>query len=85
MITQDSKKSKQIQRDKIIAYLREKGSATVRDLTIDLEINSPTKRVSELCKLGFPIEKEWVHRINSRGENKRFIRYVMREENGSCV
>ena len=61
---------------KICLYLQEHGSATVRDLVLDLNINSPTKRISELVKMGFPIEKKWEHRLNSYGENVHYMRYV---------
>lgn len=67
------------QRNKILRYLETHDGATVRDLTIDLEINSVTKRVSELVAMGFPIEKEDVHVVNKRGEHKKFVRYSLRK------
>lgn len=80
MITQAITKNKMIQRNQIVAYLEQHGSATVRDLVVDLNINSPTKRISELVQMGCPIEKEWVHVINRRGEKKRYMRYRLRKE-----
>ena len=63
------------QKDKIIEYLSTKGFATVRDLVIKLNINSPTKRISELMYAGYPISKSWETRTNKDGETKRFIMY----------
>lgn len=63
------------QREQIVDYLSINGYATVRDLVVKLNINSPTKRISELIRAGYPIEKSWVHRTNKKGENKRFIMY----------
>lgn len=62
------------QRDQIVAYLKTHSAATVRDL-FALNINSPTKRISELVKMGYPIEKEMVTRQNSQGMTKRFMVY----------
>lgn len=73
-------KSKVKQRDQIVRYLETHDGATVRDLVVDMNINSPTKRISELVAMGCPIEKSWQHRINSRGETKRFIVYRLRKE-----
>ena len=50
--------TKSNQRNKIIQYIRENGSATVRELFIYLNINSPTKRLSELRKLGLIRDEE---------------------------
>lgn len=81
MIPQFEENSKTTQRLLILQYLEEYDSATVRDLVLKLNINSPTKRISELVKLGYPIEKIWVKRINSKGQTKRYMRYRMRKEN----
>ena len=40
------------QQQKIVNYIKENGSATVRELFIYCNINSPTKRLSELRQLG---------------------------------
>ena len=80
MITQAITKNKLIQRNQIVAYLEQHDTATVRDLVVDLNINSPTKRISELVHMGVPIEKDWVHVINRRGEKKRYMRYRLRKE-----
>ena len=66
------------QRNKIIQYIRENGSATVRELFLYCNINSPTKRLSELRKAGL-IREEWDTRINRSGEVKRFKRYFLTE------
>ena len=63
------------QSEQIIDYLCSNRYATVRDLVVKLNINSPTKRVSELIKAGYPIKKSWVRRTNKNGQTKRFIMY----------
>lgn len=62
----------------VLDYLEANPGATIRDLFINLEINSPAKRISELRKLGLIItEKD--ERINKRGQKKRFCRYYLRK------
>ena len=82
MITQNKENSKTTQEVLVLKYLEEFGSATVRDLVLVLNINSPTKRISNLVKMGYPIEKEWAQRINSNGQTKRYIKYSLAKENG---
>lgn len=66
------------QGQKVVDYLEANPGATIRDLFINLEINSPAKRISELRKLGLIItEKDW--HINKHGEKKRFCRYYLRK------
>lgn len=75
-ITQMDTKSNQ--RNKIIQYIRENGSATVRELFIYLNINSPTKRLSELRKLGL-IRDEEERKLRQDGTVVRFKRYYLEE------
>ena len=65
--------------DKAIQYMKENGSATVRELCVYCDINSPTKVISNLHKLGL-IEKENCKRTNQNGETKHFKRYYLRKE-----
>lgn len=39
---------KAAQRDKILAYCQEHGSITIREAFEELDINSPSKRISEI-------------------------------------
>ncbi len=75
-ITQMDTKSNQ--RNRIIQYIRENGSATVRELFIYLNINSPTKRLSELRKLGL-IRDEEERKLRQDGTVVRFKRYYLEE------
>lgn len=75
-ITQMDTKSNQ--RNRIIQYIRENGSATVRELFIYLNINSPTKRLSELRKLGL-IRDEEERKMRQDGTVVRFKRYYLEE------
>lgn len=74
-------KIKLIQRDKIIDFLRKHPEGTtVREILITLNINSPTKRISELVKMGYPIKSAWKTKVNSNGEKKRYKVYWLRKE-----
>ena len=74
MVTQ-----KDNQRKKILRYIDAHGSATVRELFIFCRINSPSKRLSEMRKLGW-IDTVKCTEINADGETKRFCRYYLTEE-----
>lgn len=76
ILTQMDTKSNQ--RNKIVQYIRENGSATVRELFIYLNINSPTKRLSELRKLGL-IRDEEERKLRQDGTVVRFKRYYLEE------
>lgn len=66
----------------IIRFIEEYGSATIRELFIYLNINSPSKRLSELRQLGL-IDTVRCTKTNANGEVKRFNRYYLRKEK-SC-
>ena len=53
------------QGDRILKRLKKGERLTVRGIFIDMNINSPTKRLSELEKQGHPIGKEVVYRNNT--------------------
>lgn len=67
------------QRMRIFEYCREHGSITIREASDILQMNSPTKRISELRELGYEVQTEWEERINSHGEKKRYKRYFISE------
>ena len=52
--------SKTTQRDKILSYLKQNRTMTVRDAIFDLDINSPEKRVQELRDMGYDIRTDWI-------------------------
>ena len=65
------------QQQKIVNYIRENGSATIRELFIYCNINSPTKRLSELRQKGliYSVKDE---RTRANGEIVRFSRYYLK-------
>ena len=67
------------QRMKILDYCAVHGSITVREAFTQLGINSPTKRISELVKAGYDVQKEEVVKTNAEGKTVRFLRYVIKE------
>lgn len=71
-----NEKNKLTQRQKIIAYMKENGCATIRELFIYCNINSPSKRLSELRKLGL-IESKTNEKVNASGDKIRFSVYYL--------
>lgn len=71
------------QRQKILRYMEEHGSITVRE-AFYIGINSPTKRLSEINEKT-PLNKEVEYRItidpSGRKKTTRFVRYSMRNGN----
>ena len=68
---------KVIQRAKILAYCKEHGSITVRDAFTKLNINSPTKRISELRQAGYDVQTFDESRVKDSGETVRYTRYFI--------
>ena len=64
------------QEQKILFLLESQGSATVREIFIKLNINSPTKILSNLRKMGL-IREESDFSINSEGRKVWFKRYYL--------
>ena len=62
------------QQQKIVNYIKANGSATVRELFINCNINSPTKRLSELRQMGMITEER------CKSERGSFNRYFLRGE-----
>ena len=70
---------KATQRSKILAYCAEHGSITVREAFTELNINSPTKRISEIRKSGlYKVETIEESRTDEDGATKRWNRYFIR-------
>jgi hypothetical protein len=66
------------QRRKILDYCAMHGSITVRDAFLKLNINSPTKRISELRHL-YDVRTDTEERVNASGERVRYKRYYIAE------
>lgn len=70
---------KATQQAKILAYCNEHGSITVRDAFNKLDINSPTKRISELRKAGYDVKTVEESRVKNSGQTVRYKRYFIGE------
>ena len=73
-----NEKSKTNQRSLILELMHIRGSVTVRDIFTELNINSPTKRLSELRKMGV-IREDWDFKLHEDGRKVRFKRYMLNE------
>ncbi len=71
--------SKATQRGRILAYCAEHGSITVRDAVVKLNINSPTKRISEMRQDGYDVQTHTETRVKADGEVVRYTRYYIKE------
>ena len=70
------------QKTKILDYCAEHGSITIRDAFEKLNINSPTKRISELRRSGYDVQSVMESRINAAGNVVKFKRYFIKAKEG---
>lgn len=68
---------KQSQRAQILAFCDRNGSITVRDAFEKLNINSPTKRISELRQAGYSVVTKEETREKADGSTVRYLRYYI--------
>lgn len=72
------------QRAKILNYCANHGSITVRE-AFELDINSPTKRISEMRKSeNYDVQTVSETRIKRNGEKVRYNRYFIRSLKGGA-
>lgn len=69
--------NKRTQNQKILAYCAQHGSITVRDAVVALNINSPTKRFSELRQAGYTVQTTEEVRTREDGSTTRYKRYFI--------
>ena len=71
---------KTTQRMKILAYCEQHGSITIRDAFMKLNINSPSKRISEIRNSGkFSVKSIDESKTNEDGSTTRWKRYFINE------
>jgi hypothetical protein len=71
---------KATQRMKILAYCEQHGSITIREAFTKLNINSPSKRISEIRNSGKYIVKSVEEsRTDENGNTTRWKRYFINE------
>ena len=64
---------------KVLAYCKQHGSITVRDAAVKLDINSPTKVISNMRLSGkYDVQDIEESRVNGNGETKRYKRYFIK-------
>lgn len=74
---------KATQKAKILAYCAKHGSITVRE-AFNLDINSPTKRISEIRKSGkYDVQTVEEVRIKAGGKVVRYNRYFITAPEGA--
>lgn len=71
---------KATQRGKILAYCEQHGSITIREAFTKLNINSPSKRISELRNSGkYNVKDVSESKTDENGETTRWKRYFINE------
>ena len=69
------------QQAKIIQYCNQNGSITIRDAFTKLNINSPTKRISEIRSSGkYEVNSVDEIKTDSSGNRIRWKRYFIKEK-----
>lgn len=68
---------KATQRSKILNYCAEHGSITIREAFERLNINSPSKRISEMRLGGYDVQSITEVREKDNGETVRYKRYFI--------
>lgn len=72
--------NKATQRGKILAYCEEHGSITIREAFTALNINSPSKRISEIRNSGlYIVDSIEESRDDEDGNTVRWKRYFIKE------
>ncbi len=68
------------QMNKVLAYCEKHGSITIRDACVKLEINSPTKTISNMRLSGlYDVQSVNETRTKANGERVRYKRYFIAE------
>ncbi len=65
---------------RMINYMKEHGSITVRQAEVELDINSPNRRLADLREKGYSFNESWKEKKNSYGEKVRYKVYSLRGE-----
>jgi hypothetical protein len=69
---------KETQKARILAYCQKHGSITIRDAAVKLEMNSPSKRISEMRRMDkYDVQQIREERIKDNGEVVRYNRYFI--------
>ena len=71
------------QKMRIIEYCEKHGSITVREAFTKLNINSPTKRISEIKNSGlYTVKSIRESKTGKDGHRRRWKRYFIKKKNG---
>ena len=68
------------QTQRVLDYMHQFGSITSLEAIVDLGVHRLASRVSELKKMGYPIESEYVSVKNRYGEPCHVKRYRVEEK-----
>ncbi len=69
--------SASVQRQRVLQFLKEKGSATTIDFRTGVDVLHPAARIMELRKRGYRIVMTWDYAENPGGTTHRIGRYTL--------
>lgn len=73
--------NKLTQQSKILEHCAHYGSITIREAFTELNINSPSKRISEIRKSGkYIVDSVEESKVDKDGNTKRWKRYFIKEK-----
>ena len=78
-----AKRKRPTQRERIIQYMKEKGSIDRLTCCTQLFIFELSSRIVELERMGWVFDKSWKSVKNSYGETKSFVEYRILKEGHS--
>lgn len=61
--------------ERMLKYMDDFGFITTYQAVVDLGIASPTKRISDLRKMGFDISSETIFTKNRYGQSTHYFKY----------
>ena len=70
------------QQQRIVQYMRRYGSITPMEAFLDLGITKLATRIGEISRGGKPISKQMETSVNRYGEQVRYMRYRLADDNG---
>ncbi len=77
--------SAKAQRQRVLQFLKENGSATTIDFRTGIDVLHPAARIMELRKRGFNIVTTWDYAENPGGTTHRIGRYTLMSDKRETV
>lgn len=70
---------RETQRDRVLQYIREKGSITRIDAAVEIGCHELASRIGELEKIGYSFDRKMENGKNRYGDATHWMRYSLKE------